>query len=108
MLRRPRRALLLVATTMLAGCLAQFGGEPESPEIDAIRNDLHHSPMARIEAYDACDKTDKPIIACMQQAGYRVIQPADDPRAGDCQELIDSGDDLPAYCFVAGGTPGGK
>lgn len=104
---RAVRSLLLAASTLVAGCVMQFGGEPVSPELDAIRNDMKHSPMARIRAHEACaDSSPDAVITCMDGKGYHLITPADDPRSGDCQQLVDSGDKAPpAYCFAAGSTP---
>jgi hypothetical protein len=47
----------------------------------------------------------KAVTTCMQDKGYHVIEPAEDPRAGDCRQLLDSGDQPPAYCFARDTTP---
>jgi hypothetical protein len=104
---RAARSLLLAASTVVAGCVMPFGGEPSSPELDAVRRDLRTSPMQRIRAHEACvDAAPQAVTACMQDKGYHLIKPAEDPRAGDCQQLVDSGDEAPpAYCFAADSTP---
>lgn len=108
---RATRSLLLAGATlaafsMTAGCVMPFGGEPSSPELDALRRDLRGSPMDRIRAHETCAETSPTaIVTCMQEAGYHVVGPSEDPRAGDCQDLLDSGDQPPAYCFASNNTP---
>jgi hypothetical protein len=103
---RAARSFLLAAATAVAGCVMPFGGEPSSPELDALRRDLQGSPMERIRAHEACaGSMPKAVTTCMQDKGYHVIEPAEDPRAGDCRQLLDSGDQPPAYCFARDTTP---
>jgi len=104
---RALRSLFLTAASLtLASCVMPFGGEPSSPELDALRRDLRGSPMERIRAHEACAKTSPTaIVTCMQDAGYHVVTATEDPRAGDCQELLDSNDQPPAYCFASDKTP---
>ena len=109
---RATRSLLLAASTlaastMVAGCVMPFGGEPSSPELDALRRDFRTSPMERIRAHEACvNAGSQTVMTCMQQAGYHLVTPAEDPRANDCQQLVDSGDKAPpAYCFARDATP---
>jgi hypothetical protein len=99
---RTARSLLFVGSTLLAGCVMPFGGEPSSPEFDAVRRDVQHAPMERIHVHDACVAADPTrLVACMREAGYRLVTPAEDPRASDCRQLVDTGvRPPPAYCFM--------